>query len=102
MRYILDTRALLWFTGSDDRLPANAKKLIEDPDNKVIVSVVSLFEISIKVKLGKLGPKKPLAEIYRDTQLATIEVVLVLLSHPDEYQPPPLSIPIILTASIAY
>ena len=90
MRYILDTHALLWFTGGDNRLSANAKKLIEDTDNKVIVSAISLFEISIKVKIGKLIPIKPLAEIYRDIQLATIEIVPILLSHLDEYQNIPL------------
>ena len=90
MRYILDTHALLWFTGGHKRLSAKAKKLIEDTDNKVIVSAVSLFEISIKVKIGKLVPIKPLAEIYGDIQLATIEVVPILLSHFDEYQNIPL------------
>ncbi len=54
MRLLLDTHALLWWLADDDQLGPQARELIEDPDNDVLISVVSLWEIVVKVRLGKL------------------------------------------------
>jgi PIN domain nuclease of toxin-antitoxin system len=54
MRLLLDTHALLWWLSDDGRLGPQARALIEDPANDVLVSVVSLWEIAVKVRIGKL------------------------------------------------
>jgi PIN domain nuclease of toxin-antitoxin system len=54
MRLLLDTHALLWWLADDDQLGPRARELIEDPGNDVLVSVVSLWEIVVKVRAGKL------------------------------------------------
>jgi PIN domain nuclease of toxin-antitoxin system len=54
MRLLLDTHALLWWLADDDQLGSQARELIEDPGNDVLVSVVSLWEIVVKVRVGKL------------------------------------------------
>ena len=54
MRLLLDTHALLWWLADDDRLGPRARELIEDPGNDVLISVVSLSEIVVKVRVGKL------------------------------------------------
>ena len=54
MRLLLDTHALLWWLADDDRLGPQARELIEDPGNDVLVSVVSLWEIVVKLRVGKL------------------------------------------------
>ena len=51
---LLDTHALLWWLADDDRLGQQARELIEDPGNDVLVSVVSLWETVVKVRVGKL------------------------------------------------
>lgn len=53
MRLILDTNAVLWALGDTDRLGAT-HAAVADPANQVYVSVVSSWEIAIKVGLGKL------------------------------------------------
>ena len=50
----MDTHALLWWLADDDRLGTQARALIEDPANDVLVSVGSLWEIVVKVRVGKL------------------------------------------------
>ncbi len=55
-----------------------------------MVSVASLFEIAIKVKIGKMVLIKPLDGIYRDIQIAAIEVIPISPSHLGEYQNIPL------------
>ena len=62
MRLLLDTHALLWFVSNHPDLSPNAAQLIADPVNKKIVSVVSLWEITIKVSLGRLSLALPLAD----------------------------------------
>ena len=54
MKLLLDTHALLWWLDDDDRLGPPARALIEDPANDVLISVASLWEIVVKVRLGKL------------------------------------------------
>jgi len=54
MKLLLDTHALIWWLADDRRLGPSARALIADPANDVLVSVVSLWEIAIKVRIGKL------------------------------------------------
>ena len=54
MRFLLDTHVLLWWLDESPRLGAEARELIADPANQPIYSVVSLWEIALKSRLGKL------------------------------------------------
>lgn len=54
MRLLLDTHVLLWALADPDRLIASTRTLLEDPQHEVFVSAASLWEIAIKVGLGKL------------------------------------------------
>jgi len=54
MRLLLDTHAVLWFLDADVRLGPVATQFVTDPDNDVFVSIASLWEITIKNRLGKL------------------------------------------------
>lgn len=54
MRLLLDTHALLWWLNDDEKLGSHARRLIGDPENDVLVSVVSLWEITVKLRIGKL------------------------------------------------
>jgi PIN domain nuclease of toxin-antitoxin system len=54
VRLLLDTHALLWFLAADRRLGVRALRTIEAPANTVTLSIVSLWEIALKSRLGKL------------------------------------------------
>ncbi|NTE68118.1 type II toxin-antitoxin system VapC family toxin [Agrobacterium tumefaciens] len=54
MRLLLDTHALLWWLNDDEKLGNHARRLIGDPENDVLVSTVSLWEITVKLRIGKL------------------------------------------------
>jgi PIN domain nuclease of toxin-antitoxin system len=60
LRLLLDTHALAWFLLDLPRLPQTAKAAIADPDNMVVVSVVSALEIAIKVRVGKWPEAEPI------------------------------------------
>lgn len=53
MKLLLDTHVLLWAAGFPDRLSAAARKLLENPDNELVFSAASLWEIAIKSGLGR-------------------------------------------------
>jgi PIN domain nuclease of toxin-antitoxin system len=54
VRLLLDTHALLWWLSDDAALGPQARALIADPANDVLVSIASLWEIVVKVRVGKL------------------------------------------------
>lgn len=54
MRLLLDTHTLLWWLSDDRRLGSYTRSAISDPANTVLVSVVSLWEIVVKRRVGKL------------------------------------------------
>lgn len=54
MNLLLDTNVLLWWFAGDERLPVDTNELINRGQNQIVVSVASIWEISIKKSLGKL------------------------------------------------
>lgn len=54
MKLIVDTHPLIWFIDGNSNLPANAIELIYNSKNKVYISKASLWEMAIKISLGKL------------------------------------------------
>ena len=54
MRLLLDTNALLWWLEGSRRLSRPAIDVIDDVANEVHVSAASAWEISTKMRLGKL------------------------------------------------
>ena len=53
MKLLLDTHLLLWAAGEPDRLPNEARTAIENPENELLFSSASLWEVAIKAGLGR-------------------------------------------------
>lgn len=53
MKVLLDTHVLLWAAGEPERLPEQARQLLEAPENELVFSVASLWEVAIKSALGR-------------------------------------------------
>ena len=68
MKLLLDTHAFLWFIVGSPKLSKDARLFIEDLSNEKFVSVASLWEIAIKVSLGKMI----LTDTYENAVLAQI------------------------------
>jgi PIN domain nuclease of toxin-antitoxin system len=54
MKYLLDTHAFLWFVTDDDKLSSKARSIIKNSNNEVYFSAASAWEMSIKIRLGRL------------------------------------------------
>lgn len=68
MKYLLDTHALLWSLAASRKLGPRARKAITHPDNLVLASAASAWEIDIKRKLGKPEAPRSLAAAIQQTQ----------------------------------
>lgn len=69
MRVLIDTHYVLWAAINSKRMEGWARKLIADLDNEILVSAASVYEISLKVRLGKL----PEAVEFETDLIANIE-----------------------------
>ena len=54
MRCLLDTHALLWWLFDDPKLSQRVRDTIARPENEILVSAASAWEISTKHRIGKL------------------------------------------------
>jgi len=62
VRFLLDTRALLWWSAGDSKLSRRARTGIASPANTVLVSAATSWEIAVKNRLGKLDDAGPLLD----------------------------------------
>ncbi|HUH03640.1 MAG TPA: type II toxin-antitoxin system VapC family toxin [Kofleriaceae bacterium] len=62
MKLLLDTQAFLWFASGHPRLSKKARRRIEDSRHDKYLSIASVWEMAIKLGLGKLRLQVPLAE----------------------------------------
>ncbi len=53
MKLLLDTHLLLWAAGEPERLSPATRKLLNNPENELLFSAASLWEIAIKRSLGR-------------------------------------------------
>ena len=81
MNLLLDTHAFMWFVNGDPMLGGDAKKSIESIDNKNFVSVASLWEIAIKINIGKFSLSKPYHTIKQQIEENYIELLSIVFDH---------------------
>lgn len=82
MNILLDTHTFLWFVDDNPRLSHPARDLIETEESQPFLSVARLWEIAIKISLGKLILKQPY-ENFIPHQLAQngIGVLNITMEH---------------------
>ena len=91
MRYLLDTCALLWLALGDKNLSAKARGIIDDSSGDGFVSVVSLWEISMKAVTGKLSIALTPMQLSRLAEGNGLSVVELSVAHIDRFNLLPVS-----------
>lgn len=82
MKYLLDTHALIWLDNEPNRLSNTVSELCADKNNELLFSIASVWEMQIKLKLGKLNLPLPLTEMIMGQQKTNgIKLLSVELSH---------------------
>lgn len=84
MRLLLDTHIALWAIVDDPRLSAEARALINDSGNTIVVSAATVWEIAIKHALARGGPNgMPVSgsTALRHFQAAGYEILAISAAH---------------------
>jgi Uncharacterized protein conserved in bacteria len=82
MQLLLDTHTFLWFIMGNPTLSAPARALIEDVLNEKFLSVVSLWEIAIKLSIGKLSLSEPFDKLIpQQLSLNGFELLNIEIDH---------------------
>ena len=89
--FLLDTHSLIWFQENNPKIPDHIMELIQDPENVMFFSQVSLFEISIKQKIGKLPAfYATIEEIYEQAVEDGFTFLAIQNQHISSYHKAPL------------
>ena len=87
MKYLLDTHSLLWTIFEPDKLSAEAQEIILDRNNIICISIISLWEISIKQNIGRLNIPDKFYEVVRQ---GGFEILSLTISQIEQYKTLPL------------
>lgn len=74
MILLLDAHALLWWLSDDPTLQAAAHRSIADPENDVLVSAATIWEIELKRVAGRLRAPETLLDAIRDAGMETLPI----------------------------
>ena len=81
MRYLIDTHTFLWYCSGAPELSFTARKLMDDKTNSLVISIASLWEISIKSALGKLTIEGTYELVMEDVIENDIEILPINFAH---------------------
>ena len=75
MNYLIDTHVLIWYLDGDKRISRKALDIITDPNHKINISIVSFWEMAVKLSIKKLQLSQPLSKIIDKTRSLQIEII---------------------------
>ncbi len=81
MKLLLDTHVFIWWSGEPNKLSEKVLNACENRANRLILSIVSIWEMQIKMQLGKLKLKRSLKELVKNQQ--DVNSLLILPVSPN-------------------
>ena len=82
MKLLLDTHIFIWWADQPEKLSNAVLSALEDEANELLLSVASVWEMQIKIQLGKLKLRLPLKALVKNQQETNdLTVWPVTLTH---------------------
>lgn len=81
MKYLIDTQVLIWSLGQTDKLSSDARSILKNQKNTILVSLVSFWEIAVKISIDKLTLPFSLANLIEETLGNNIGILGIEFSH---------------------
>lgn len=82
MKLLLDTQIFIWWADHPEKLSHTALSALKDESNDLLLSVASIWEMQIKIQLGRLTLRLPLKELTRSQQeINGLTISPVALTH---------------------
>ena len=79
MKLLFDTHTFMWWHSEPDRIPRDSLTLLQNPNHELLLSIVSLWEMQIKIQLGKLTLRDDL-ELMLKTQQEQNNITLLSIT----------------------
>jgi PIN domain nuclease of toxin-antitoxin system len=82
VKLLPDTHAFLWFIEGSERLSATARQLVEESANQPLLSAASIWEMAIKLSLGRLQLGRPFEDLIPEQmRMNGIQLLGIELEH---------------------
>lgn len=82
MKFLLDTHAFIWWSSEPEKLSKKILAAFEDTENELTLSVASIWEMQIKVQLGKLEITDPIKDLIALHQMGKdLQILPIYLKH---------------------
>jgi PIN domain nuclease of toxin-antitoxin system len=81
MDFLLDTHTIIWFSQNNEKLSKFARELISDINNNCFISIASIWEMAIKLKLKKLSIDLSLNEFVNELSFRDFKFLDLKLEH---------------------
>ena len=82
MKLLLDTHTLLWLVSDDPQLSKEGMQLLVNPENDLLLSPATYWELAIKISIGKYRLTDPLAEYINEAvRLYGLDVLPITPVH---------------------
>jgi PIN domain nuclease of toxin-antitoxin system len=82
MNLLLDTHTFIWWADEPEKLSVDSRQALEDENNRLLLSLVSIWEMQIKIQLGKMKLKQPLRNLIESQEQANeLEIVPITREH---------------------
>ena len=80
-KFLIDTHTFIWIIEDDLKLPESSKILIDDLNNDIFISIASLWEMAIKISIGKLKLSGVLAQAIDELYVRNIKILPIDSLH---------------------
>ena len=88
--YLLDTHAAFWLLNNDKALSNRARRIINDLSNSMYISIASVWELAIKINIGKLNFNGRITGFLRLARANKINIFPIEPAHLKIYENLPL------------
>lgn len=85
MNILLDTHTFIWYFQGSEQISLKALETLENSDNRLYLSIASLWEIAIKTGLGKFSLEVPFHELQSILNQLLIEILLITFADTERY-----------------
>lgn len=82
MNLLIDTHFFIWLEISLGKIDKNVLIELENPSNNIFLSLASIWEMQIKIQLGKFAFPKPLQDIVDNQKnINNLQILPILENH---------------------
>ncbi len=81
MHLLIDTHILIYFLEGNNLLSKSHRQIIVDSQNEVLLSIASLWEMAIKISIGKLTLSQPLKDVINQIDAQDFEILPISPEH---------------------